>query len=367
MRIARILVLLAAIPLYAQSEAELNKQGYELLAKKQIEEAIAVFARNVKEHPQSANAYDSLAEAYATAGKRWTAIAMYRRALSLQPSNEYEFVTLRKLGASITDDEWAHLFRPLIPANVEYTPNVTYRVIDERALRLHLLRPKSQARKTTLIFVHGGGWSEGTKERGIVPLLHFVKLGYVGIAIDYRLSDTALFPAQIDDVKAAIAFVRTHARDYGVDPKRIVVWGQSAGGHLAALAGTMGAADAVIDWNGPTDFTQDTATNPEDSAIYRLFGGHPTKENAAAADPVTYVSRGDPPFLILHGDEDQTVPIGDSERLATALKNAGVDVEFQVVPGANHFGLGDVTDQPPERNARIVDAMERFLRRLSGD
>jgi acetyl esterase/lipase len=100
-------------------------------------------------------------------------------------------------------------------------------------------------------------------------------------------------------VRAALQYLRAHADRYGIDPNRIVVWGQSAGGHLAALAGTMGYANAVIDWNGPTDFTHDTATNREDSAIFRLFGGHPSNSAAAKADPVTYVSRGDPPFLIL--------------------------------------------------------------------
>ncbi|HEX2123076.1 MAG TPA: alpha/beta hydrolase fold domain-containing protein [Thermoanaerobaculia bacterium] len=364
MRILAALALLFAAPLFAQTEAELNKLGYELMAQKKLDEAIAVFARNVREHPRSPNAYDSLAEAYMTAGRRWSAIANYRRALELQPNNEYVFTMLRKLGSSISGEEWAHMFRPVIPPAVEFTPNVVYRVIDDRPLRLHVLRPAAgKSPRPALIFVHGGGWSEGTKERGIVPLLHFVKLGFVGITIDYRFTETATFPAQIDDVRAAIRFVRSHARNYGVDPKRIAIWGQSAGGHLAALAGTMGDVNAVIDWNGPTDFAHDPATNLDESAIFRLFGGR-AGAMANAADPVTHVSAGDPPFLILHGDRDNTVPLADSRRLYDALKRAGVDAELKIVEGAGHFGVRNVTSEPPERERIIVSAMETFLRRV---
>jgi acetyl esterase/lipase len=358
------IAFLSAIPLFGQTEAELNKAGYDLLGQKKLDEAIAVFARNVAEHPQSANAYDSLGEAYAAAGRKWSAIASYRRALELQPNNEYEFAMLRKLGSSISIEEWAELFRRVIPPAVELTSNVTYRTAGGTPLRLHVLRPKPlKPRLPALVFIHGGGWSEGTKERGIVPLLHFVKQGFVGVPIDYRFTESATFPAQIDDVRAALQYLRAHADRYGIDPNRIVVWGQSAGGHLAALAGTMGYANAVIDWNGPTDFTHDTAANREDSAIFRLFGGHPSNDAAAKADPVTYVSRGDPPFLILYGDQDKTVPIADSERLFEALKRSGVAAEMKVVKGAAHFGPGDVTDAPKEQETFIVKAMEDFLRR----
>ena len=361
MRARFLLLFLLAFPLFAQTEAELNKQGYELLAQKKTQEAIAIFKRNVDEHPHSANAYDSLGEAYMIAGMRWTAIDMYRRALALQPNSENAFNMLRKLGSSITTEEWAHMFRPIIPNDVEYIANVTYRVIDERPLRLHVLRPKQSRRPLpALVFVHGGGWSEGTKERGLVPLLHFVKRGFIGVTIDYRLTDAAKFPAQIDDVRAAIAFVRSNAKAYGIDPKRIAIWGQSAGGHLAALAGTMGGVDAVIDWNGPTDFTHDTATNLEESAIFRLFNGQPSAELAAKADPVTYVSADDPPFLILHGTADKTVPMADSERLYAALQRAGVFVELKKIEGAMHFGPGNVTDSKAHEGA-IVGAMEKFL------
>src|SRR5262249_37667916 len=164
---------------------------------------------------------------------------------------------------------------------------------------------------------------------------------YAAASIGYRLSQHAKFPAQIEDCKAALRWLRANAKKYGLDPDRVGVWGASAGGHLVALLGT--AADVkewdgvggntdqssrvqrVCDRFGPSDFMTIAGKSPRaDSPVAELLGGPvaENKENAAKASPVTHVSKSSAPFLILHGDEDPTVPVAQSEELADALKKA---------------------------------------------
>ena len=185
----------------------------------------------------------------------------------------------------------------------------------------------------------------------------FVSKGYAVAAINYRLSQHATFPAQIEDCKAAIRWLRAHAKEYNLAADRIGVWGASAGGHLVALLGTSGdvkdlegkqgnldqssRVQAVVDWFGPTDFTKMGGSHDQpNSPEARLLGG-PVQENkdkAKRASPITYVAKDNPPFLILHGDKDQTVPFSQSALLAEALKKAGVEVTLQPVKGAGHGG-----------------------------
>jgi len=243
-----------------------------------------------------------------------------------------------------------------VPPDVELRPNVIY-ATRSRALRMHILLPRNAAtRRPAILFIHGGGWTEGTRERGLPSLIHFVKKGYVAASIEYRLSGEAIFPAQIEDVRSAIESLRAHANELGIDPHRVAVWGQSAGGHLAALAGTSleGAArpDVVIDWNGPTDFLEPRELERLEKrkveqgqptfAMERLLGGpvNERRELARAANPIRWVTPGDPPLLILHGSGDEEVSISQSELLRDALVKAGVDVTLEVFPGEGHFGIG---------------------------
>jgi acetyl esterase/lipase len=189
--------------------------------------------------------------------------------------------------------------------------------------------------------------------------------GYAVAAIDYRLGSEALFPAQIDDVKAAVRWLRTHAGHYGLDPSRFGAWGASSGGHLAALAGLTGAVAAlgddgapaeppsgvraVVDFFGPTDFLQMDAHAPPDAPFShdaptspesRLVGG-PIREHpgrVARANPVTYVTPAAPPFLIVHGEADPLVPWHQSQILYDALRAADVPVTFYRIAGAGHGG-----------------------------
>jgi acetyl esterase/lipase len=359
-------------------ERTLNAAGYALMAEGRKSEALEVFALNVRAYPHSANVYDSLAEAYLERGDEASAARWYREALRRSPADDRIRAVLQKLGAPVSDDELAAMLQAWIPADVELRPDLVY-TMRSRPLRMHVLLPRNAATsRPAIVFIHGGGWTEGTRERGLPSLLHFVKKGYVAASIEYRLSAEAIFPAQIDDVRAAIEYVRTHARELGIDPRRIAVWGQSAGGHLAALAGTslegLARPDLVIDWNGPTDFLepvelarleQRKAEQRQPTfAMERLLGGpvHERRALAAAANPIAWASAGDPPFLILHGSGDDEVSITQSELLRDALAKANVEVALKVFPGEGHFGIGPLPF-PDKYYAPMDDFLARHFGR----
>lgn len=201
-----------------------------------------------------------------------------------------------------------------------------------------------------IVWVHGGGWRGGDKAS--CPVSSFATNGYAVAAINYRFSQHAIFPAQIYDCKAAIRWLRANAGKYGLDSEDIGAWGSSAGGHLVALLGTTtnakdfdgpgGHADqssrvqAVVDWYGPTDFLTVGAKDTRAS----LLGGdaQAVRERAIQASPMTYVTGAAAPFLIMHGDEDKTVPLAQSQVFAEALRAAGADVTLVILPGAGHGG-----------------------------
>jgi acetyl esterase/lipase len=185
-------------------------------------------------------------------------------------------------------------------------------------------------------------------------------------SINYRLSQHAIFPAQIEDCKAAVRYLRSNAQKYNLDPNCFGVWGASAGGHLVALLGTTGDVNefnsgenlavssrvqAVVDYFGPTDLLQmddhrlpdGMAHNTPNSPESQLVGGpiQENKEKVAKANPITYVTKDDAPFLIVHGDSDPLVPHHQSELLEAVLRKAGVPVSFYTVKGAGHGGFTD--------------------------
>src|SRR5207247_3085072 len=200
-----------------------------------------------------------------------------------------------------------------------------------------------------------------------------VSYGYAVASISYRLSQEAKFPAQIYDCKAAVRWLRANAKQYSLDPDRIAAWGGSAGGHLVALLGTSGGVKelegnlgnpgyssrvmAVVDFFGPTDFFKlsVTSTNKKGDApgaVERLIGGplEANRERVQQSNPITFVSKDDPPFLILHGDKDDLVPPAQSMMLYDALKAAGVDAAYHLIKGRAHgYRVGPDVDP-------IVDA-----------
>ena len=225
--------------------------------------------------------------------------------------------------------------------------------------KLDLYLPRVGDSLPLIINIHGGAFRMGSKEDG-VPV-EYLERGYAVASINYRLSQHAVFPAQVEDCKAAVRWLRAHAAEYRLDLDRFAAWGASAGGHLAAMLGTTGdttefdvgphldqssRVQAVVDYFGPTDFLQMDAHrlpqgqrhDPADSPESQLIGGpiqeHP--EKTARANPVKYVTSGDPPFLIVHGDQDPLVPHHQSQLLEAALNQAGVPVIFHTVQGGGH-------------------------------
>jgi acetyl esterase/lipase len=236
-----------------------------------------------------------------------------------------------------------------------------------------------------ILWIHGGAWRMGSKEHP--PALRLVERGYAVASTSYRLSQEAIFPAQIHDCKAAVRWLQAHAGAYGLDPARVGAWGASAGGHLAALLGTSGGVSelegelgspgyssrvqAVCDFFGPTDFRRmndvpgamghDAPDSPESQLIGAPIQQNPDK--VARANPITYVDPGDPPFLIVHGDADRTVISGQSKLLYDALRAAGVEVTLHLVQGAGH-GFQTATAEQRAEIDRLVDAF--FDRHLKG-
>jgi acetyl esterase/lipase len=263
-----------------------------------------------------------------------------------------------------------------LPEGVKALRDVAYVENGHARQKLDLYVPEQATNALpVIIWIHGGGWKNGSKE-GCPPLRQgFLSRGYAVASLNYRLSGDAIFPAQIEDCKAAVRWLRVNAKQYGLNPDRFGVWGSSAGGHLVALLGTSGdekafdvganlgvssRVQAVCDYYGPSDLLQMDSHAPggarlkhdaPDSPEAALIGG-PVQENrekAARVNPITYIATNAlPPFLIVHGDADPVVPYHQSELLFEALKKAGGNVHLHRIIGAEHgkgFGGKEITER----------------------
>lgn len=246
--------------------------------------------------------------------------------------------------------------------------DVTYGEADGVALKMDLYFPKQPASKPmpALMYVHGGAWRTGDKAMGagMMAVSELLKRGYLVTSINYRLAPKYKFPAQIEDTKCAVRYLRAHAKEYDLDPNRIGVWGGSAGGHLVALLGLAdekaglegkgGWADqssrvqAVVDMFGPTDFV---AIGEGNQRVGEDVFGVTSAEDPILkkASPVTYVRKDAPPFLILHGDKDRVVRLRHSEELNRKLNAVGASSELVVVKNAGHGFAPDGGEPDPNR------------------
>lgn len=247
---------------------------------------------------------------------------------------------------------------------LEIQTDVEYGKAGDRSLKLDVIKPKESREKprACVVWIHGGGWQNGNKSSGTGRLASLVASGdYVGVSVGYRLTDETAWPGQIHDCKAAIRWIRANAKTLKIDPDKIGVWGSSAGGHLVSMLGTSGDVKelegkngspdvssrvaCVVDFCGPSDFLAIPKDGPKVSepsgSLYKLLGG-PLGEKqdiAKEASPITYVTKDDPPFLIVHGTDDRTVAIKQAELLHAVQQKAGVNTTFVKITGGGH-GIG---------------------------
>lgn len=226
-----------------------------------------------------------------------------------------------------------------------------------------------------IVWIHGGAWTGGDKTDGGNGIF-LVRQGYAVACINYRMGRGVAFPDPLHDCKTAVRWLRAHAAQYHLDADHIGAWGVSAGAHLAALVGLTGGdptlegvdsnrsfssqVQAVCDWYGPVELVTSLENDPKilGPCIVNLLGGRKTatKERAIQASPITYVTSNAPPFLIMHGAKDHTVPVAQAETFAEAFKKVGANYTLVVVPTAGH-GLGG-----RENSDRVVAFFNKYLK-----
>lgn len=263
---------------------------------------------------------------------------------------------------------------------------VTYCTVGGVALTMNVWLPQAgTAPHPVAVMVHGGGWEHGDAgplNRRSPVESGLLSQGFVVASVNYRLAPQYVWPAQIDDVKCAIRYLRAEAATYGIDTTRIGAWGGSAGGHLVSMLGTAGpsagydvgqyldqssAVQAVVDEWGPADLSAPGWGPAASTIVTQVFGAAPGQSSAVlrAASPVTYVAANDPPFLIIQGAADSTVPASQSQEFAAALHSAGVPETLVLVQNAGH-GLKPAGGVPSpslsQVNQMIVDFLAKQLR-----
>lgn len=277
--------------------------------------------------------------------------------------------------------------KPARPASVavKVQSDVVYGRAGGEDLKLDVYFPTNAPgrRLPVVMYVHGGGWVMGSKAMlSMMPgPTELLRRGYLVVAIDYRLAPQSKFPAMIEDAKCAVRFLRAHADDFRLDPKRIGVMGDSAGGHLVALLGLTDASDgfegdgwndqssavqAVVDLYGPTDFADGKTNYVTIKLVQEAFGATNAADPVLVrASPVTYITGHAPPFLILHGDHDGLVDIKQSEELNLRLQAAGDISTFVVITNFAHgytpWGLTTIPDDQ-ELARMIADFFDRYLK-----
>jgi acetyl esterase/lipase len=274
----------------------------------------------------------------------------------------------------------AELFR------YEVHTNIVYRVANNYEAKLDVYQPGGKSQPTPVVIViHGGGWIAGTKEERTLEIAPYLQMGFAAVNVEYRLAQTSLAPAAVEDCRCALHWVFANAKKYNFDPTRVVLQGGSAGGHLVLTTGMLTPA-AGFDkecWSGQENFwsqSPGTDSDPRVAAIVNWFGisdvldelhGPNAKgyavlwlgdqpnadELAKRLSPINYVNKNTPPIITIHGDKDSLVPYEQSVRLHKALDAAGVPNQLYTVAGANHGGFSY------EQNQGAWAAVREFLKK----
>jgi acetyl esterase/lipase len=262
-------------------------------------------------------------------------------------------------------------------------PDIVYLRADGYESKLDVHRPRDVSKpRPTVIFIHGGGWVGGSKEGSMLAVLPYLAMGFAAVNVEYRMAANAPAPASIEDCRCALKWVIANAKEYGFDTSKIVVTGQSAGGHLALTTGMLtqaagfddrcptpagsGVAEdnpkvaAIVNWFGITDVWDVVQGANRRGYGVRWFAGVQNKADVARrASPMTYVRPGLPPIITIHGDADPTVPHAQAVVLKEALTKAGVANELVTIPGGGHGNF-----VAPQRD-RAWTAIRAFLDKLS--
>jgi acetyl esterase/lipase len=257
--------------------------------------------------------------------------------------------------------------------------NVTYQTATGYDAKLDVYKRRdTPAAQPTLIFYHGGGWIVGTKEAAFMSIMPWLEMGWNVVNVEYRMARVAPAPAAVEDALCALRFAVGQAKTYGIDTNRIVVSGESAGGHLALAAGmipesagfTRGCAGggfagsesavpkvaAIINWYGITDVSDMLGgANARSYAVQWVGATSARDELARSVSPLTYVRPGLPPILSIQGDADPIVPYTQNVRLRDALSKAGVANELVTVPGGGHGNF------KPDERTKIYVKIREFL------
>jgi acetyl esterase/lipase len=260
-------------------------------------------------------------------------------------------------------------------------PNVTYLRATNYESKLDVyMRRDVTGPQPTILWIHGGGWILGTKEGALMSLMPWFEMGWNVVNVEYRMAPVALAPAAVEDAQCALRFVTVQAKTYNIDTSRLVVSGDSAGGHLALTTGMIPESEgfarlcqgggplgaelplpkvaAIINWYGITDVADLLDGPNRRTYAVQWFGSMPNREAIARrVSPLTYVRAGLPPVLSIQGDADPVVPYEHSLRLRDALTKAGVPNELFTVPGGGHGNF------KPEERTRIYSKIREFLAR----
>jgi len=251
--------------------------------------------------------------------------------------------------------------------------NIVYNVANNYENKLDLYtRRDVQEPQPTLIYIHGGGWTGGSKEGGFNKVLPYLEMGWNVVNVEYRLAKVSHAPAAVEDCLCALRWVGANAKRLNIDVNRIVVTGDSAGGHLALTTGMIPESAgldrecpgvplpkvaAIVDWYGISD-VNDLLEGPNlrNYAVEWLSSDPKRQEVAKRLSPLEYVRSGVPPTIMIHGDADPTVPYQHSIRLKAALDKAGVQNRLFTVPGGHHGGF------TAEENVKVYVAIKEFLK-----
>jgi acetyl esterase/lipase len=268
--------------------------------------------------------------------------------------------------------EEAAPFAAYLATGTQVNANITYLTASGVELKLDVYRPRStSAPLPTAVLLHGGGYRiQSTKEAFALNVIPWLQMGWNAINVEYRSSGVALAPAAVEDVRCALRWVIQNAKQYNIDPNRIVITGASAGGHLASIGGMIPESAgldrrcpgrepikvaAIISWYGVFDYTTLVEDPTRDYAVSWIGPQANRMDVARLVSPMTYVRAGLPPTMHIHGDADMTVPYDQGVREIEALKKVGVPAELVTIPGGGHGNF------PRDQVLRAWTAIEAFL------